>query len=136
MPRIPQTILIRFGAGDVVFVDQADGKLKHSYYNPPSAPVVTDVNAGVGVSVVQRSVTAPYPVLADDSVLDVTGTGDVTLPAPTSGRSLRIQRALSAGVITLVPSSGLIEGAATLQLLVAGESVDIVGDGTNWSIYA
>ena len=92
--------------------------------------------AAVGGASMQRTVTAPYTVADDDYALEVEGTGNVTLPVPTDGRSLRLKRALTAGLITLVPFAGQVEGAPTLALLVAGESADLIGDGGNWAVYA
>lgn len=88
--------------------------------------------ASGGQEVTRRTVAAPYVVLPDDRELWVTGTGNVTLPAPANGRQLTIRREEGAGLITLVPSVGSIDGEASLALLVDLEGVDLTGNGSLW----
>lgn len=80
----------------------------------------------------RRTVVPPYTVASDDYVLHANGTGTVTLPAHSDGRSLRIKRINALGDVTLSPPSGTIDGAASLVLSGQYQSVDLISDGSNW----
>lgn len=59
----------------------------------------------------------------------------VTLPAHTTGARFTIKDAIgtaNVGNITITPTSGLIDGAATLVINTAYGKTELVSDGTNW----
>jgi hypothetical protein len=80
-------------------------------------------------SLVLRSVTAAAAVNSSDDVVLADGTFDVTLPlaANSIGRPITIKNT-GTGVITVVGSStDTIDGAASYALVIANESVTVVG---------
>lgn len=85
-------------------------------------------------SVYAVSVSAAYNVQLLDNVILANGTFTVTLPngPETTGRRYVIKN-VGSGTITVDGGSGNIEGSATYTL-IAGQSVDVVSDGTNYFI--
>ncbi|MGK5091237.1 tail fiber domain-containing protein, partial [Deltaproteobacteria bacterium TL4] len=88
----------------------------------------------------KTSVTSPYTLTSDDGIIlaDTSG-GDVTLNLPTAsgigGRtySVKLTTAGLGKTLTIDPSgTETIDGSATETLLVAGDVLNIVSDGTNW----
>lgn len=88
-----------------------------------------------------RTVAAATTLTANDYVLFVTtgaGAIAIALPVATSvqpGRSYIVRRdATGAGLVTLVPASGTINGAANLQVGAAStiSSAEVYSDGTEW----
>jgi hypothetical protein len=61
------------------------------------------------------------------------GTFNVTLPAATAGAVVDVKN-VGAGVITVLPASGAIDGIGSYALSVQYQSVTVVADGTNWWI--
>jgi hypothetical protein len=79
------------------------------------------------------SVAAAYSANVSDSVIIANGTFTVTLPAANKCKNKRfVVKNSGVGTITIVGSTGNIDGAANIVLSVTMESVDLVSDGTNW----
>ena len=79
------------------------------------------------------SVTATYAANINDGVILANGTFTVTLPDAEQCKNKRyVVKNSGVGTITIVSSSGNIDGAANIVLSVTMESVDLVSDGTNW----
>jgi hypothetical protein len=57
-----------------------------------------------------------------------------TLPAPADNTNRYTIKRTGTGDVTLATSGGTIDGAANFILDVQWQSVDLVGDGTNWVI--
>lgn len=77
---------------------------------------------------------APYPIVATDEVVLMTGTGNATLPVPTDGK-LVVVKNIGVGVITVVPNAAeTIDGGPNFGLPVQYDSVTVVSDGTNWFV--
>jgi hypothetical protein len=75
-----------------------------------------------------------YTLTATDSIILATGGGSgITLTVPlTTGIRRDIKKVdAGAGPVTVVPSSGTIEGAASLALVAQRESVTLLSDGTD-----
>lgn len=82
------------------------------------------------------AVSANYSALGGDIVLGSGGVSGITitLPTPTLGQQLTVKKVDSAaGAVTLSPTSGLIDGAATLALSAQYQAYQLVADGTNWN---
>lgn len=106
--------------------------------------------AGSSTAVKLTSETDPYVYAAvtavssnttltngNSIVLATGGAGGitVTLPAPTSGKIFNIKKVdAAAGVITISPPSGTIDGAASKTLTLQYDSLTITSDGTNFFI--
>jgi hypothetical protein len=77
-----------------------------------------------------------YTLLYSDFVVRftaaATATLDSTLPV---GTAYRIKFKGTSGVLTITPSSGLIEGVASLVVATHSAAVDVVFDGTNWDAF-
>jgi hypothetical protein len=80
----------------------------------------------------------PATITSDDTCLEVTATGSLALPTPTSGRKL-IFKAVGA-TLTLTRSSGGVEdytgSMVDSTILVPGESVALRGNGSVWRRFA
>lgn len=88
--------------------------------------LLRDVASG---SLVMRSVTTSGPVLDSDDVIVADGTVTVTLPLAGNsvGRPITVKN-VGAGTVTVSATGGdLIDGAATYPLVLAFESVSVVG---------
>lgn len=75
-----------------------------------------------------------YAVIVRKSVGSATAFG---LPAPASGLRFLLKDGkgdAAANPITVTPSSGTIDGAATFVLNTAYESAGFLGDGTQWNV--
>lgn len=84
--------------------------------------------------VTARSTT--YTALASDIVLCTAGAGGftVTLPASTINSQVIVKKVdAGAGTITISPTSGTIDGAATDTITTRYVSNTYVADGTNWN---
>lgn len=87
------------------------------------------------------SKTAAYTLVTADSgkyFICSGGSWTLTLPAPATGLFFQIRNDQgitgTTGTITLTPSSGTIDGLASLTLL-AGQECLIMTDGTNWRTF-
>ena len=79
--------------------------------------------------------TTAYTAVDGDVVIaDVSaGTFTVTLPASTAGRRVVVRKAdASANVVTVAPTSGLIDGLASRPYSYQYQTQIFVADGTNW----
>jgi len=86
----------------------------------------------------QRTVAAAYTIQSEATIL-VAGSGAraITLPAVAVGRRVRIKDSLgnaSGGTITITPASGLIDGAADLDLVDDFACVELESNGVNWFV--
>ena len=78
-----------------------------------------------------------YAANPGDIVLATAGAGGftVTLPASTINNQVTVKKVDNgAGTITISPTSGTIDGAATKSIVVQYTSQTYVADGTNWNI--
>ncbi|TFG97532.1 hypothetical protein E4H12_08355 [Candidatus Thorarchaeota archaeon] len=90
--------------------------------------------ASQAVPVVVTTQAAPYSVAATVDVVLATGTGNVTLPAPVSGKQVVVKN-VGAGVVTVIPNAAeTIDGVATFALPVQYDAVTVVSDGTDWFV--
>jgi hypothetical protein len=93
--------------------------------------VTGTVSATGGVRTVNVAIVGTaYSALAGDFVL-ASGTFNVTLPAPTLNTIVDVKN-YGTGTITVVPSSGSIDGSGSYALVVQYQSVTLVADGGNW----
>lgn len=104
-----------------------------------AASAWAEILPGSGSSSVSLRVVSSLPAaaLTTDEVVKITAAGTFTLLAPTSGRQVVIK---AKAAVALATASGQIEGptgalAATLPL-ADGDSVRLIGDGSNWLILA
>lgn len=78
--------------------------------------------------------TADYSLTADDSVVVANGAGrTMYLPGPSAanvGRRYTVKN-INASAVTINPSAGTIDGAATASLAQWAKGT-YVSDGTNW----
>ena len=86
-----------------------------------------------------RTLTEATTIGQDDDVLLCDADGGaftVSLPPPRFMLHKRIEVKLvsASGSVTIEPTSGLIDGASGVLLVVQYESVSIVTDGTNWHL--
>lgn len=85
---------------------------------------------------VVQTKTANYTALSLDNIVlanAVAGAFTVTLPAVASGQQLIVKKVdASVFVVTVVPASGTIDGAASVPLANQWQSRTFVSDGTNW----
>lgn len=59
----------------------------------------------------------------------------VTLPPPVSAATIRVKKTdTGTNIVTINTLKGLIDGAATFQILAAYQAVIFVSDGTNWFV--
>jgi len=59
----------------------------------------------------------------------------ITLPASISGKYFDIKKIdATANAVTIVPTSGTIDGGASVVITVQYNSVTVIGDGTNFAI--
>ena len=78
------------------------------------------------------SQTTTYTAAPFDDVW-CTGTFTVTTPPAVLGTRFKVANR-STGVVTVAASSGTIVGNASMQLGTQFSSVEIVSDGTNWTV--
>lgn len=77
----------------------------------------------------------PATIASDDTCLQVAVTGTLALPTATAGRVLRL-KALAALTLTHASVENYDASLGTSTSLVAGESITLRGDGTNWRRWA
>jgi hypothetical protein len=107
------------------------------------AEVVTISSSGAGFSDIRTAVATPITVVAaTDNIIDVAVPGPVavavTLPAGVLGQQFTIKDGLGlaapATPITITPTAGTIDGAATATINVAYGALTFVYNGTQWLI--
>ncbi len=93
--------------------------------------------ANVGVTTVPLvTKSGNYTLLATDYVVIFTATATATLNSSLSaGQSYRIKFTGSSGAVTLSPSSGTIDGQASITMGIQYDAIDVVFDGTNWWLF-
>lgn len=79
---------------------------------------------------------ANYTMAALDGIVLANGTFTVTLPDVTLadvaiGKRYTVKN-IGTGTVTVAPTAGTIDGAASFVMTVQYSSVDFVTDGTNW----
>jgi len=88
-------------------------------------------NAVDSYSADQTLTTANSIVLVNASVAPVT----ITLPSPTNGKVLNIKKTdSSANLVTILPPSGTIDGAASKALEAQYDGLTVTSDGSNFYI--
>lgn len=94
------------------------------------------IGGGGGSSSTTLSKSATYTETATSGDLTLLCTGTFTINLPTAaGNTARITAKLISGAVTLDPfGSETIDGGATAILTIAGASITIVSDETNWAI--
>jgi|GEM_PF-7043067 hypothetical protein len=100
------------------------------------AGVISSVGGG-GSSVSVVTKTANYTAVNGNLVLCNTTSASftVTLPAPTLDSTVSVKKISSdVNTVTISPSSGLIEGVATMTITTLGDCMDLAADGTNFWI--
>lgn len=110
-------------AGDICYV-QASG----AYYTYNGTVWLADLTAF-------SAKTGAYVLTPTDSIVTVSGTYTVTLPTASSRAGMRLTvKNVGTGIVTInTTSSQTIEGQLT-QTLNAGDSVDMVSDGSNYLV--
>jgi hypothetical protein len=98
--------------------------------------ITSEVDAYVYAAV--TAVSSNTTLTNGNSIILATGGAGgitVTLPAPTSGKIFNIKKVdAGAGVITISPPSGTIDGAASKTLTLQYDSLTITSNGTNFFI--
>lgn len=89
-------------------------------------------DSGGGSSDVVVKLTTTHTLLATENVALCDGTFNVTLPV-TPAQNLLYTIEVGSGVVTILPSSGLINGQSSVTG-TAGYSFSMRFDGTNWRI--
>jgi hypothetical protein len=83
-----------------------------------------------------QSIAATGSVLVNSSIVMMTGTATyvLTLPATASltGRVIRFKKTGASGVVTITPTTGTIDGAASLAVTAQWRAVELYCDGTNF----
>lgn len=72
---------------------------------------------------------------ATDNVVIATAAITLTLPAHSAGLTLTVKRNTTAGIVTVNPGSGTIDGASSYSLTANYQAAHFVSDGTNWFVY-
>jgi len=107
------------------------------------AEVVTISSSGIPIVAIRNAITTPVTVVAaTDDVVSIQVPGPVavavTLPAGVLGQSFTIKDGLGlasvATPITITPTAGTIDGAATAVVNVPFGSLTVVYNGTQWLI--
>jgi hypothetical protein len=107
------------------------------------ATTITISASGAGFSDIRTAVATPITVVAaTDNIIDVAVPGPVavavTLPAGVLGQSFTIKDGLGlatpATPITITPTAGTIDGAATAVINAPYGSLTFVYNGTQWLI--
>lgn len=89
---------------------------------------------GTGTTTAFKTTATSYTCLSTDEVIQVTVSGrTITLPTNTAGRHITIKLTVS-GTCTVSAPSGNIDGSSTYSLSSQYQSVDLIGDGTNWNV--
>lgn len=96
--------------------------------------------AGINRIPIKTVTSASYAVLESDYVINVNRAGAValTIPSERTGQTYEIKDtslAAATNNITITPTSGNIEGAASLTINTNGGSYVVRFDGTNWWVY-
>jgi len=105
-----------------------------------SGQVLTSTVTGVawaaaGGSGFTYKVTDQTTTYAANSYDDVWCTGTFTVTLPAQGTTVRVKVSnRGTGTITVVPSSGLINGSASLTIARQYDSAEFASDGTNWGV--
>ena len=84
-----------------------------------------------------RTVTSTSSLLATDSIVlaaPASAAITLTLPAAAAGLTLTVKRNSALYLTTVVPASGTIDGAASLNLGTNYQAATFVSDGTNWFV--
>ena len=110
------------GSGVLSFVNQSGGG---------SAPTVTTDSSGTNTTITSTTGIEEIHLISNS-------TNNVTITVPTgstagSGYKYQVKR-LGTGTVSVQPSSGTIDGAASFSLASQYDSVTIVSDGTNYHI--
>jgi hypothetical protein len=141
------TVVVRNGTSTVVIrpylnVASGLGEMIMPIPGPPGPPGPTGptgpAGGGGGGAVVVVSKSAAYTAASGQMVLcTTTGAGfTVTLPAPTVDSTVSVKKvSVDSNTVTIVPSSGQIDGSSTLIVSAFGSCVDLVADGSAWWIY-
>lgn len=101
----------------------------------PQGTIAQQATAGVSV----RS-TAANDITINDQVVLISAAGTYDLPAPTTGKVLRIKKIVAGSgsatdvVLSTVTNGGLVDGIQTCRLQIAQEAVDLISDGADWHI--
>ena len=96
----------------------------------------SNIHRFVGAIVPYISKSGNYTLKAADYAVVFTATAmatlDSTLPV---GTTFRIKLKGTGNVLTIAPSSGLIDDAATAVITTNNAAIDVIFDGTNWEIF-
>lgn len=104
---------------------------------------ITVSASGTGTADIRTAITTPITVVAaTDNIIDVAVPGpvpvDVTLPAGVLGQTFTIKDGLGLASpenpITITPTAGTIDGAATAVINAPYGSLTFVYNGTQWLI--
>ena len=107
------------------------------------ATTITISSSGTAIADIRTAVATPITVVAaTDNIIDVAVPGPVavavTLPAGVLGQSFTIKDGLGlaapATPITITPTAGTIDGAATAVINAPYGSLTLVYNGTQWLI--
>lgn len=84
-----------------------------------------------------RSISSDDNLLTTDQYLLVDATSDVdlALDTPTGTRAYYLKITAGAGVLTLTPVSGTIDGGADYSFSGDQASIGLLFDGTNWQTF-
>ena len=98
------------------------------------AELITSGTAGAKSAI--KTITTSQTLLTTDNFVKVNGSGTVTVTLPTSiaGQTYNIKN-ISTFTTTITPTSGTIDGSASITLPDQYSAVELVFDGTNWSIF-
>lgn len=82
-----------------------------------------------------RTITTATTLLASDNYVLVNGSGavTVTLPAPVIGQLYNIKN-ITTNLVTIISTSGTIDGSSSATLPVQDTSLGLITDGTNWFV--
>lgn len=112
-----------------------------SYVHGVTSSIQAQINALVasgGISRVITSVSSPTTAGSTalrDYVYFVSGTTTLTLPTAVGNSNLYTVKNTGVNTVTIATTAGqTIDGSASITLPVANTSVDLVSNGSNWSI--
>lgn len=114
-------------------------RAKIKFTNSGNAVVTVTDDAGNNQTVVDIgddhglvTKTTNYTMVVADRIVLANGTITITLPpSPTVGLRYTVKN-IGTGTVTVTPSSGTIDGAASTSMAVQYSSLDMLNDGTNW----
>ena len=114
-------ILKTDGAGALTFIDQPSG----------SAPDVVTDSSGTNTTISTTTGTEEVHLISNGA-----NNVAITIPAAsTAGEGYKYQvKRLGTGTVSVAPSSGTIDGAASFSLASQYDSVTVVSDNSNWFI--